>query len=109
MSPRRRRSPVWTMIASLACLVDELRPAFTQPSYATACELLLGWLMCLGRHTLLRVGQTAHPEVVPDHSGRHGLDGTSNYFARSAWTAKGLAYRVALLVFTRLERVRFLT
>jgi len=91
------------MIASLACLVDELRPAFTQPSYAAGCELLLGWLMCLGRHTLLRVGQTAHPEVVPDHSKRHGLDGTYNYFARSAWTPKGLAYRVALLVFTRLK------
>jgi hypothetical protein len=94
---------VWTMIASLACLVDELRPAFTQPSYAAGCELLLGWLMCLGRHTLLRVGQTAHPEVVPDHSRRHGLDGYYNYFARSAWSPKALAYRVALLVFTRLR------
>src|SRR4051812_15574299 len=94
---------MWTMIASLACLVEELRPAFTQPSYATACELLLGWLMCLGRHTLRRVGQTAHPEAVPDHSQRHGLDGYYNYFARSAWTAKGLAYRVAVMVFTRLK------
>jgi len=94
---------MWTMIASLACLVEELRPAFTQPSYATTCELLLGWLMCLGKHTLLRVGHTAQPQVVPDYSQRHGLDGYSNYFARSAWTAKGLAYRVAVLVFTRLN------
>jgi DDE superfamily endonuclease len=94
---------MWAMIASLACLVEELRPAFTQPSSATTGELLLGWLMCLGKHTLLRVGRTAHPEVLPDHSGRHGLDGYYNYFARSAWTPKGLAHRVALLVFTRLK------
>jgi hypothetical protein len=91
------------MIASLDDVVDELRPAFTQPSYATGCELLLGWVMCLGRHTLRRVGQTARPEVAPDHSRRHGLDGYYNYFARSAWTPKALAYRVALLVFTRLR------
>jgi len=94
---------MWTMILSLECIVDELQPAFTQPSSAAGCELLLGWLMCLGRHTRRRVGQTAHPEQTPDHAGRHGLDGTYNFFARSAWTPKALAYRVALLVFTRLK------
>ena len=41
---------MWTMILSLDPLVDELRPAFTQPSYGTSCELLLAWLMCLGKH-----------------------------------------------------------
>jgi hypothetical protein len=91
------------MIASLACLVDELRPAFTQPSYAAGCELLLGWLMCLGKHTLWRVGHSARPGAVPDHARRHGLDTYYNYFARSAWSPKALAYRVALLVFTRLR------
>jgi DDE superfamily endonuclease len=94
---------MWTMILSLESVVEELRPAFTQPSYAAGCELVLGWLMCLGRHTLRRVGQTAHPEEVPDHSRRHGLDSYYNFFARSAWTPGALAYRVALLVFTRLK------
>jgi len=94
---------VWTMILSLDSVVDELAPAFTQPSYGTAAELLLGWIMCLGRHTLRRVGQTAHPEVVPNHAKRHGLDCYYNFFARSAWTPQALAYRVALLVFTRLK------
>ena len=43
---------MWTMIASLHDCVDCLAPAFTQPSFATCCHLLLGWVMCLGKHTL---------------------------------------------------------
>jgi hypothetical protein len=100
---------MWTMIGTLECVVDDLAPAFTQPSYGSAAELLLGWIMCLGRHTLRRVGQTAHPEIVPDHSQRHGLDRSYNFFARSAWTPGALAYRVALLVFTRLKLLGTIT
>jgi hypothetical protein len=58
--------------------------------------------MCLGRHTLLRVGASAQPDVLPDHSARHGLDGYYNFFERAAWTPRGLAYRVAVLILTRL-------
>ena len=53
---------MWTMIVSLQAVVDGLQPAFTQPSYVTTAQLLLGWIMCLGRHTLRRVGQTVHPD-----------------------------------------------
>jgi hypothetical protein len=94
---------MWVMIESLASLVDQLKPVFTQPSFQTGAQLLLGWVMCLGKHTLRRVAHTTRPEVVPDHSQRHGLDGSYNYFGRSAWTAQGLACRLALLVFTRLK------
>src|SRR3954465_8893577 len=94
---------MWTMIPSLDALVDVLHPAFTQPSFLTGCELLLGWVMCLGKHTLWRVAQTVHPEAIPDHSQRHGLDRYYNFFERSAWTPKALAYRVAVLIVTRLE------
>jgi DDE superfamily endonuclease len=94
---------MWTMILSLDPLVDELRPAFTQPSYGTGCELLLAWLMCLGKHTLRRTAENAHPDRVPDHSRRHGLDTYYNFFERSAWTPKGLAHRVGVLIFTRLQ------
>ena len=100
---------MWTMIQSLASVVDVLKPAFTQPSYGTAGALLLGWIMCLGRHTLRRVGQTVQPGVVPDHSQRHGLDSYYNFFARSAWTPGALAYRIALLVFTRLKLLGSIT
>jgi len=91
------------MILSLDAIVDELEPAFTRSSYQAGCELLLAWVMCLGKHTLRRVAHNADPQVAPDHSHRHGLDTYYNYFERSAWTPKALAYRVALLVFTRLK------
>jgi DDE superfamily endonuclease len=93
---------MWAMIASLQPLVEDLRPAFTLPSFASACDLLLSWVMCLGKHTLRRVGQTRTPDRVPDHSHRHGLDTTYNFFERSAWTPAGLAYRLAVLILTRL-------
>jgi hypothetical protein len=91
------------MIPSLSCCVDCLAPAFSQPSFATSCQLFLAWVMCLGKHTLFRVGHCANPQLVPDHSHRHGLDGYYNFFERSAWTPTDLAYRVALLVLTRLK------
>src|SRR5271170_6154423 len=100
---------MWTMILSLDPLVDELRPAFTQPAYDTGCELLLAWLLCLGKHTLRRTAENAHPDRVPDHSRRHGLDTYYNFFERSAWTPKGLAHRVGVLIITRLQFVGPLT
>lgn len=42
---------MWDMIPSLRSCVDPLGPAFTQPSFATSCNLLLAWVLCLGRHT----------------------------------------------------------
>src|SRR5687767_923171 len=91
------------MIPSLAPCVDALAPAFTQPSFATNCHLLLAWVMCLGKHTLCRVGNNDHPENPPDHSARHGLDVYYNFFGRSAWEPKALAYRLAVLILTRLQ------
>jgi hypothetical protein len=94
---------MWIMIGSLQSIVEALAPAFTQPSFATNCDLLLAWIMCLGKHNLRRVGQTSHPEVVPDQRQRHGLDVYYNFFERSAWTIKELANRVGILLFTRLK------
>ncbi|MCA1820083.1 MAG: transposase [Halobacteriales archaeon] len=97
------------MILSLEPFVRELAPAFTQPSFATSCEFFLAWVMCLGKHTLRRVAENAHPDTAPDHSRRHGLDPYYNFFERSAWTPDGLAYRVALLVLTRLAWLGIVT
>src|ERR1700678_2820491 len=93
---------MWCMIDSLRPVVESLLGAFTQPSFATNCQLLLGWVMCLGTQTLSRVGYSAQPQTPPDHSQRHGLDGYYNFFERSAWSAGGLAYRVAVLILTHL-------
>src|SRR6266849_5318607 len=94
---------MWTMIASLEPLVQALAPAFCQPSFRTHCQLILGWVLCLGQHRLCRVADTAQPQQLRDHSQRHGLDTSYNFFERSAWTASGLAYRVAVLTFTALK------
>src|SRR5262245_20926780 len=99
----RRGPPMWNMIPSLAPIVEGLVPAFTQPSAVTAGQLLLAWVMCLGRHTLRRAAQNAHPGRIPDHSRRHGLDSYYNFFERSAWTPRSLAHRVGVLLLTRLR------
>src|SRR5215813_14078378 len=100
---------MWHMIPSLEPFVQALAPAFTLPSFHTHCQLLLAWVQCLGQHTLQRVGATAHPELRPDYSQRHGLDPFYNFFERAAWTPAGLAYRVALLILTRLNLGNCLT
>lgn len=94
---------MWTMIPSLDGIVADLAPAFTRPSFATGWRFLLGWVMCLGKHTLFRVAENTQPQETPDHSGRHSFDTSYNFFARSAWTPKALAYRVGVLLLTRLN------
>jgi hypothetical protein len=91
------------MIPSLASVVEVLAPAFTRPSFVTQCGFLLAWIMCLGRHTLRRTAETAHPGEIPDHSRRHGLDAYYNFFERSAWKARDLAHGVGVLILTRLK------
>ncbi len=100
---------MWTMILSLQPVVEALAPAFTHPSFATTVKLLLAWIMCPAHHTLLHVAECAAPGTEPDHSRRHGFDCSYNFFERSAWTPRGLSYRVALLVLTRLAAVGALT
>jgi hypothetical protein len=94
---------MWQMIDSMDAIVQRLQPAFTVRSLVTTQQLLLGWVMCLGKHTLARVAHSAQPQTPPDNSQRHGLDSYYNFFERSAWTVSGLAYHVAVLVLTRLK------
>jgi hypothetical protein len=94
---------MWNMIPSLQSIVDVLAPAFTQPSFASGCQLLLAWLLCPGRHRLCRVAESADPRTLPNHSQRHGFDSYYNYFERSAWSPKGLAQRVGILLLTKLR------
>jgi DDE superfamily endonuclease len=100
---------MWNMIGSLQPLVALLQPAFTQPSFASNCHLLLAWVMCLGKHTLRRIGDQSHPQTPPDHSQRHGLDSYYNFFERSAWTPQSLAHHVGVLLLTRLRLVGAIT
>ena len=54
---------MWCMIDSLRSLVEGLAGAFTRPSFTTAGQFLLGWVMCLGRRTLRRTAQSAQPQT----------------------------------------------
>jgi hypothetical protein len=94
---------MWHMIPSLATAVQALTPAFTDPSFATQCQLLLGWLICPGTHTIYRVGQTMHADEELAGADRHPFDRVYNFFSRSAWTVSGLAYRVAAFAITALR------
>ena len=101
---------MWTMIPSLQPTVDcssaGIHP--TPPSSATARCCWPG--SCpLGKRTLFRVAENGQPDELPDHTRRHRFDTTYNFFERSAWTPKDLAYRVCLLVFTKLKRFGPLT
>src|SRR5437763_15697370 len=100
---------MWPMIPSLDAVVQVLAPAFSQPAFHTHCQLLLGWVLCLGRHRLCRVADSAQPQTLRDHAQRHGLDTTYNFCERSGWTPAGLAYRRALLLLTRLSLTGILT
>src|SRR5687768_13698916 len=63
--PQEIRSPsVWQMIPSLDTLVQGLAVVFTEPSFQTQREILLGWLMCVGQRTEYRVFQTIHASAV---------------------------------------------
>ena len=100
---------MWNMISSLDLVVQQLAPAFTHPSFVTHCQFLLAWVMCLGKHTLRRVAHNAHPDDLPDYSARHGLDTYYNFFARAAWTPKGLAFQLINLVLAALVPLGLVT
>ena len=74
---------MWRMIPSLQALVQALAPAFTDPSFVSHGQLLLGWLLCPGNHNLYRVGQTLQASDPCCRAARHGLDRSYNFFARS--------------------------
>jgi hypothetical protein len=97
---------MWTILPSLQPFVEQFRDVFTASSYATNCAILLGWIMCLGRHTLFRVFLSSSPGELHDFSGPHGLDVSYNFFERSAWKPSDLFYRLALFVFTNLSLSR---
>jgi hypothetical protein len=94
---------MWHMIPSLDSIVQALAPVFTLPSFATQCQLVLGWVMCPGTHTAYRVGQTIQADTKIASAERHPFDRYYNFFSRSGWNVSSLAYRVALQIITLLQ------
>jgi hypothetical protein len=94
---------MWQIIPSLAALVQDLAPAFTEPTCRTQVEVLLGWLMCLGRHTEYRVFEAIDASRVASRAQRHPFDRFYNFFSRSAWTVNKLGHELLVSIVTRLH------
>jgi hypothetical protein len=83
----------------LQCLL----PVFTQPSFQTHIEVLLGWVMCLSKRTEYGVFQTIQADTPVSRKERHPFDRFYNFFSRSAWTVRDLAHQVAVAVVVQLN------
>src|SRR5271169_1508366 len=94
---------MWNMLPSLELFVEQFRCIFTAPSFASHCAIVLGWIMCLGPRTLLRVFLSSAPAQLHDFSGPHGQDSFYNFFERSCWKPADLFHRLAFFVFTNLS------
>jgi hypothetical protein len=94
---------MFTIIPTLEPIVQCLLPAFTQPSFQTHVEVLLGWIMCLGKRTEYGVFQTVQADTPLSRKERHPFDRFYNFFSRSAWRANDLAHQVAVAIVVRLN------
>ena len=94
---------MFTSIPSLDSVLQCLLPAFTQPSFQTHVEVLLGWVMCLSKRTEYGVFQTIRADTPISRKQRHPFDRFYNFFSRSAWTVRDLAHQVAVAVVVRLN------
>ena len=94
---------MFASISSLDTVLQCLLPVFTQPSFQTHIEVLLGWVMCLGKRTEYGVFQTIRAATPVSRKQRHPFDRFYNFFSRSAWTVHDLAYQVCVAVVVRLN------
>jgi hypothetical protein len=93
---------MWSLIPSLSDVLQGLSIVFTQPSFATQAQVLVGWVMCLGGRTEFRVFETILGRHVPRNT-QHPFHRFYNFFNRSAWTIQDLARAVAVELVTRLD------
>lgn len=94
---------MFTSIPSLDPILQCLLPIFTQPSFQTHIELLLGWVMCLGKRSEYGVFQTIQADTPLSRKERHPFDRFYNFFSRSAWLVGELAQQVATAIVVRLN------
>lgn len=94
---------MWQIIPSLASCLQDLTPVFTEPSFRTQTQILLGWLLCLGRHTEYRVFEAIDASRIQTRAVRHPFDRLYNFFSRSSWTVKKLGYELCVAIVVRLH------
>jgi hypothetical protein len=94
---------VFTSISSLDSVLQYLLPTFTQPSFQTHIEVLLGWVMCLGKRTEFAVFQAIQADTPLSRKERHPFDRFYNFFSRTAWTVHDLAHHLAVAIVVALN------
>jgi hypothetical protein len=94
---------MFASISSLDTVLQCLLPVFTQPTFQTHVEVLLGWVMCLSKRTEYGVFQTIQADTPVSRKQRHPFDRFYNFFSRSAWTVHDLACQVCVAVVVRLN------
>src|ERR1700694_5054340 len=94
---------MWTMIPSLQSLVHDLQSGFTDASWVSHGQLLLGWVMCSGSHTLYHVAQMIQADTEVSRAQRHPFDRFYNFFSRSAWSVVNLGQQLAIDAVVRLK------
>lgn len=99
----RRSTSLFTSIPSLDSILQCRLPVWTQSLFQTHLEVLLGWVMCLGKRTEYGVFQTIQAATPVSRKQRHPFDRFYNFFSRSAWTVHDLAYQVAVAIIVRLN------
>lgn len=94
---------MWTIIPSLQALVHDLQGCFTEPSFVAHGQLLLGWVMCAGPHTLYHVAQTIRADTEVARAQRHPFDRFYNFFSRAAWSVTAFGQQLAIDTVVRLK------
>jgi hypothetical protein len=92
---------MFTSIPSFDPILQCLLPVFTQPSFRTHIEVLLGWVMCLSKRSAYGVFQSIQAATPVSRKERHPFDRFYNFFSRSAWTVRDLAQQVAVAIIVR--------
>jgi hypothetical protein len=95
---------MWEMVPSLAGVVQGCAFAFTEPTFVTFRQVLLGWIMCLGSRSEYRVFRTIQADEETSRQERHPFDRFYNFFSRAKWDIAFLAQRVAIAAVAQLNR-----
>ena len=75
-------------------LIAGFAPFFTEPTFRLFAEMIAGWVLCPGRHTVTRIYRIAEPEYKRSHDEYH------RFFPDAAWILTELWRHVAVTAVT---------
>lgn len=86
--------------SSLRVMLLSFKSCFTKPGYKSFIVLAVGWVVCLGRHTISRVIQAAGGQANAKH---HST--LYRFFSQGAWRADDVSRQLFRLLLPRLPEV----